>query len=260
MVNSFYYDGNQYIPRTSNDSAKGFVIASAVSTAILGTLPAFSKPFSTQLVKEYYNNDLYKDAFEKSIKVSGLDKKGVHITPAQFLYDRSPEFFGQNACYKPTLKEIVINTDKISIAGFHEAGHALNDLKGITGKLLSKMRWPGRAIAGLMGYVALFQRTKPKEAPRDKMDFIKDNCGKIAFVSMLPTVLEEGMASYKGVKLARKTGLAEPLIKNMKKLYAKALLTYVGHATITGLAVGASSVIMDYFSRPQKIKDEVIFF
>ena len=260
MVNSFYYDGNQYIPRTQSDSSKGFILASLVSSAIMGTLPAFSKPFSTQLVKEHYDNYLYKDAFEKSIKVSGLDKKGVQIAPAQFLKDRSPEFFGQNACYNTENKKILINTDKISIAGFHEAGHALNDLKGISGKLLSKMRWPGRAVAGLMGYVALFQRTKPKEAPRDKMDFIKDNCGKIAFVSMLPTVLEEGMASYKGVKLARKTGLAEPLIKNMKKLYAKALLTYAGHAVVAGLAVGASSMIMDYFSRPKKIKDEDIFY
>ena len=260
MVNSYYYDGNQYIPRTSNDSAKGFVIASAVSTAILGTLPAFSKSFSTQLVKEYYNNDLYKGAFEKSIKISGLDKKGVHITPAQFLHDRSPEFFGQNACYNTGNKKILINTDKISIAGFHEVGHALNDLKGVTGKLLSKMRWPGRMIAVLMEYVAFSQRTKPKEAPRNKMDFIKDNCGKIAFLSMLPTVLEEGMASYKGVKLARKTGLAEPLIKNMKKLYAKALLTYAGHAVVAGLAVGASSMIMDYFNRPKKVKEEDIFF
>ena len=260
MVNSYYYDGNQYIPRTQGDSSKGFILASLASSAIMGTLPAFSKPFSSQLIKEHSQNDLYKDAFEQSINISGLDKKGVQIIPAQFLRDKSDVCCGQNAYYMPKTKQIVINTDKISIAGFHEAGHALNDLKGKWGKLLSKMRWPGRAVAGFMGYVALFQRTKPKEAPKDKMDFIKDNCGKIAFLSMLPTVFEEGMASYKGVKLARKTGLAEPLIKNMKKLYAKALLTYVGHATATGLAVGAASVIMDYFSRPKKVQMEEGFW
>ena len=260
MVNSYYYDGNQYIPRTQGDSSKGFILASLASSAIMGTLPAFSKPFSSQLIKEHSQNDLYKDAFEQSINISGLDKKGVQIIPAQFLRDKSDVCCGQNAYYMPKTKQIVINTDKISIAGFHEAGHALNDLKGKWGKLLSKMRWPGRAVAGFMGYVALFQRTKPKEAPKDKMDFIKDNCGKIAFLSMLPTVFEEGMASYKGVKLAKKTGLAEPLIKNMKKLYAKALLTYVGHATATGLAVGAASVIMDYFSRPKKVQMEEGFW
>ena len=72
---------------------------------------------------------------------------------------------------------------------------------------------------------------------------------------MLPTVFEEGLASYKGIKLARKSGLAESLIKNMKKLYGKALLTYIGHATATGLAVGAASMIMDKFTRPTKVKE-----
>ena len=72
---------------------------------------------------------------------------------------------------------------------------------------------------------------------------------------MLPTVFEEGMASYKGLKLAKKTGLAAPLIKNMKKLYGKALLTYIGHATATGLAVGAANIIMDKFTRPKKVEN-----
>lgn len=256
MVSSYYYDGNQYIPRTQGDSSKGFILASIASSAIMGTLPAFSKPFASQLIKEHTQNDLYKDAFEKSLKVAGLEEKGVKIIPAQLLHNMSDVCCGQNAYYQPSTKNIVINTDKISIAGFHEAGHALNDLKGKVGKLLSKMRWPGRVAAGLMGYVALFQRTKPKEAPRDGMDVVKDNCGKIAFACMLPTVLEEGMASYKGVKLARKTGLAEPLIKNMKKLYGKALLTYIGQAVATGLAIGTASKIMDYYSRPKKIQRE----
>lgn len=260
MVSSYYYDGNEYIPRTSNDASKGFILATLASSAIMGTLPAFSKPFSSQLIKEHTQNDLYKDAFEKSINVSGLDKKGVTVEKAQNFSNRTDVRCGMNAYYQPKTRQIVINTDKISIAGFHEAGHALNDTKIGVGKLLSKMRWPGRAVAGLMGYVALFQRTKPKEAPKDMTDKIKDNCGKIAFACMLPTVFEEGMASYKGVKLARKTGLAKPLIKNMKKLYAKALLTYIGHATATGAAVGATSMLMDYFSRPRIIKSNDIFF
>ena len=65
MVNSYYYDGNQYIPRDKGDSSKGFILASLASSAIMGTLPAFSKPFSSQLIKEHLQNDLYKDAFEK---------------------------------------------------------------------------------------------------------------------------------------------------------------------------------------------------
>ncbi len=254
MVNSYYYNGNEYIPKDANAGSTGFILASLASSAIMGTLPAFAKPFNKQLIKEHSQNHLYKDAFEKSLEVSGLDKKGVEIIPAQYLNDMSDVFCGQNAYYTPKRKTITINTDKISIAGFHEAGHALNDLKGKFGKILSKLRYPGYVAAAWMGFVAMFSRPKPKDAPKDVIDHIKDNCGKIAFACWLPTVLEEGMASYKGIKLARKTGLAEPLIKNMKKLYAKALLTYAGRATATGLAVGAASMIMDYFTRPKKVE------
>ena len=255
MVNSYYYNGNQYIPSTSDDSTKGFLIASAASSAIMGTLPLFSKPFERQLAKEHTRNFLYKDAFLDSLKVSGLDKKGVQIIPMELSRTLNDYALGKNAAYFPKEKVVRINTDKISIAGFHELGHAMNDITGKFGKFLSKLRWPGRIIAGWMGTIALFSRPKPKDAPKSGFDYVKDNCGKIAFACMLPTVFEEGIASYKGIKLARKSGLAESLIKNMKKLYGKALLTYIGHATATGLAVGAASMIMDKFTRPTKVKE-----
>ena len=255
MVNSYYYNGNQYIPSSSGDSNKGFLVASAVSSAIMGTLPLFSKPFEHQLAKEHTQNHLYKNAFLNSLKISGLDKKGVKIIPMELSRIADDYALGKNAAYFPKEKLVKINTDKISIAGFHELGHAMNDINGKMGKFLSKLRWPGRIIAGWMGTIALFSRPKPKDAPKNGFDFVKDNCGKIAFACMLPTVFEEGMASYKGLKLAKKTGLAEPLIKNMKKLYKKALLTYIGHATATGFAVGAASMIMDKFTRPKKVEN-----
>ena len=80
-----------------------------------------------------------------------------------------------------------------------------------------------------------------------------DNCGKIAFAAMLPTVIEESMASYKGVKMAKEAGLKEPLIKNLKKFYGKALLSYAGYAVVTGLSVFAASKIMEIFTRPKKV-------
>ena len=255
MVNSYYYSGNRYIPRTEDDRQKGFWLGSAAYSAILGTTLRWAgRPFSKQLQKEHAQNHLYRDTFLKSLEVSGLDKKGVRIIPMEFSRIADDYAKGTNACYVPKEKLLKINTQKISIAGFHELGHAMNDLIGKSGKLLSKLRWPGRTIAGLMSYLALFSRPKPKEAPKDFKDHLKDNCGKIAFLSMLPTVFEEGLASYKGIKLARKSELAEPLIKNMKKLYSKALLTYIAHAVGMGLAVGASSMIMDYYTRPKKVE------
>lgn len=255
MVNSYYYNGNRYIPSSDSDSNKGFLLASAVSSAIMGTLPLFGKPFEKQLAKEHSQNYLYKDALFDSLRVSGLDKKGVRIVPMELSKEINDYTLGRNAVYSTSTRQVLLNTDKISIAGFHELGHAMNDITGKFGKFLSKLRWPGRILAGWMGTVALFSRPKPKDAPKSGFDYVKDNCGKIAFACMLPTVVEEGMASYKGLKLAKKTGLAEPLIKNMKKLYKKALLTYIGHATATGLAVGAASMIMDKFTRPKKVEN-----
>ena len=215
-----------------------------------------SKPFQEQLAKELPNNQLYKDAFIKSLDISGLKDKGVHIVEAQNKIGIPASFAkGKNACFIPDTKTVLINTDKISIAGFHELGHAMNNLMSKYGlKFLQKMRGPGYAIAGLMEYFAIFSRTKPKGSPRGFTDVIEDNCGKIAFLAMLPIVAEEAIASCRGIKLAKKAGLAEPLVNNMKKLLGKALLTYGGRAVLGGLAVYASRKVMDYYTRPKAIE------
>lgn len=257
MVNSYYYDGNQYIPRSAADGNTGFITASLASSAIMGTImPLCGKPFERQLAKEHSQNFLYRDAFLKAPKISGLEEKGVKIIPMELSKLADDYSLGKNASYTPKEKLVRINTEKISVAGFHELGHAWNDIKGNIGKVLSKLRWPGRIAAGWMGTIALFSSPKPKDAPRNTFDKIKENSGKIAFACMLPTVFEEGLASYHGIKIARKTGLAEPLIQNMKKLYRKALMTYVGHAVATGLAVGAANMIMQKFTRPKKVEND----
>ena len=252
-----YYNGNEYQTRSFLSETEGAVLASAISGAILSPLAYAGKPFVSQLKKEEKNNYLYKDSFERALKISELDKEGVKIVPAQILADSSNEYVkGTNACFIPKSKEILINTDKISIAGFHELGHAMNALKSKYGvKYLAKMRAPGYAIAGLMEYFAIFSRKKPKGAPRSITDIIEDNCGKIAFIAMLPIVAEEAIASIRGVKLAKASGVSEPLIKNMKNLYKKALVTYGGRAVLGALAVYASRKIMDYFTRPRIVEE-----
>ena len=263
MVNSFYYDGNQYSRRSEADWFKGYLIAGAAFSGIMGTvLPLTNRPFERQLAKEQFQNHLYKDAFLKAPSVCVLDSKGVTIEKMEEskALQNLEYILGRNAAYNKDNKIIKINTNKISIAGFHELGHAMNDITGKGGKFLSKLRWPGRIAAGWLGTIATFSSPKPKTAPKDKFDYIKDNSGKIAFACMIPTVLEEGLASYKGIQIAKKTRLSAPLIKNMKKLYAKALLTYVGHAVGTGLAVGASNMIMQKFTRPKVIETEPFYF
>jgi len=249
-----YYNGQEYKTRAPLTEMEGFLLASTASSLILSPLPYIGRSFQKQINKEIPNNHLYKDSFIRAFDVSGLKDKGVKLVEAQY-HDVPLEYkLGHQACYDPIQKQVVLNTDKISSAGFHELGHALNSLKSKYGiKYLSKLRAPGYIIAGLMEYFAIFSRKKPKGAPRSFSDVVEDNCGKIAFIAMLPTVIEEAVASFRGVNLAKKSGVNDALIKNMKKIYLKAHATYSGKAVLGGLAVYASRKIMDLFTRPKPV-------
>ena len=246
------YPKRYYYKEKSAQSAEiGWILASAASGLIYKLLPSFSNPFLKQITKEHSQNHLYKDVFQKAYEASGLKEKGLQI-----VRDTNPVTDvgkGLNAYFTPLEKKIVINTEKASIAGFHELGHAINNMKGGIGRFLQKFRKPGYTIAGLMASVAVLARKKPKGEDRNVFDFVQDNCGKIAFLSLMPTVIEEAMASHKGIKLAKENGLSEALVKNLKKFYGKALLSYGGYALVTGLAVFVASKITEIFTRPQRI-------
>ena len=78
-------------------------------------------------------------------------------------------------------------------------------------------------------------------------NFIRNNAGKLSFAAMLPILLEEGMASYKGEKLANKL-----LSKDMAKIVSKGnkftYLTYI---------IGALSIATTSFATV-KIKDYLV--
>lgn len=268
ISNSYVYDKNDYVRRSGSDAVTGFVLASAAASGITALLPYFSKSFLKQMRIEHKNNDQYKDIFYKAVDNSGLRDKGLYVQSLEFqnpiqerIYinsgKRTPEGeirAGLNADYTPKLKRIRINGERTTISGFHELGHAMNHLNGGFGRMLQKLRVPGYSIAGLMGTIALFSRSKPKGAKRNAWDFIQDNCGKIAFIAMLPTVAEEALASHKGIKMAKSAGMTKDAAKNLRKFYGKALLSYIGYALITGFAVFASSKITEVFTRPKLIK------
>lgn len=268
-----YQNKPAYEQRSRSDAEAGYILASAASAIVMGALPYFSKPFIKQIKNEHANNHLYRDAFIKSVRDSGLVEKGLTLehyglsnsdlakvgTRLESSIVNKDLKLGLNACYVPDTKTIRLNIDKASIAGFHELGHAKNHLEKGFGHFMQKCRKPGMILAGIMGSIALLSRNKPKDAKRDFGDFIQDNCGKLAVLGILPTVIEESMASYKGVKMAKRAGLQKDLVKNLRKFYGKALLSYGGYALITGLSVFAASKIMEKFTRPKKINTQVYY-
>ena len=258
-INTYAYNGEEYKRRSRAEAEAGFWIATAAAAGIRAMLPSFSKPFLKQMPKEHARNHLYKDVFEKSIDLSKLKDKGlsyVDVSKHFHIMTDKQVLQGLNAFYSPSTKEIVLNGNKATISGFHELGHAMNHLNNGFGKILQKLRKPGMWLAGVMGTIAFIGSNKPKGAKKDPVDKLVNASGPIAFCAMLPVVAEEALASYKGIKIAKKAGLAEPLVKNLKKFYGKALLSYGGYALITGLAVYATSKIMNAFTRPQKVKRE----
>ncbi|MCQ2753773.1 MAG: hypothetical protein MJ231_01860 [bacterium] len=261
IQNSIIYDndGNAYRRRSNKSALAGYMVGSAASTIVLGALPYFSKPSAKQLEKEVVNNSQYKDLFIKSFEKSGLKEKGVTIVDVakRPVFDSTGAIAevkaGRNAFYSPKTKEIYVNLDKASITAFHEAGHAINHLSSKVGGILQKCRAPGLAIASIMGTIALLTHQKPKNAKRNAYDWVQDNCGKIAAIAIAPTVVEEAIASYRGIKLAKSVGATENITKHLKKFYGKALFSYIGLAAVVGFSVFVASKIMEKFTRPRKL-------
>ena len=249
-----YENPNNYYYKQRNPllAEVGLVAATLATGLVYKALPSFSNPFIKQITKEHQNNDIYKDIFQKAIKNSKLQDQGLQVIHTT---DTTTDIGkGLNASFYPDQKIIKLNKDKASISGFHELGHAMNNMNKGWGRFLQKLRKPGQSIAGLMLTVALLVRNKPKEADKTPLDYIQDNCGKIAFLGMMPTVIEETMASYKGIKAAKEAGLAKAHIKNLHKFYLKALLSYGGYALVSGVAVFVASKIMEKFTRPKKVE------
>ena len=204
---------------------------------------------NTELVKETINKALPKWMDKvpplKNIMLKGVQSKAVIMSK------------GENACFVPRAKAIIVNKEKIGWAAFHEMGHALNKFTPGVGKVLRSLKIPGKILALVAILTGLFKRKKVEgEKPQGAWDktttFIKNNCGKLAFLGMAPLLAEEGLASIKGAKLAK--GLLSPeQFKTLNKLYGKAWLTYAGLAVGTGLAAYVASKVRDSIAAPTKI-------
>lgn len=165
---------------------------------------------------------------------------------------------GENAAFSPRANKILINlkSPKVSMI-FHEIGHAMNTHFSLLGKNLQKSRMWAKKFFPVICAVALFKRKKVEGEKTngifDKVTtFIKNNCGKLTLLASVPMLLEEGMASIKGQKIASSV-LSPDKLKILKNLHGKAWLTY---ATGTlGLTLGTllASKTRDFLSKSKEI-------
>lgn len=156
---------------------------------------------------------------------------------------------GENACYLPSVKKIVTPQDGgLVLSVFHETGHAMNANMSKIGSLLQKSRSLSALAVPILLIALIKDKKQEGEEPKGKLDkagdFVKNNAGKLAFLSFMPTVIEEGLASFKGNKMAKE--LLDPsLAKKVAKTNALGFATYVIGAAAAGLGVYCASKIRD---------------
>ena len=136
---------------------------------------------------------------------------------------------------------VAVSKKGMQILGFHEMGHAINFHFSKLSQCLDKFR--GIALKApflLLLYAAFSKKSKPKDE-NDRLtglqklnNFIRNNVGKLTVISMLPILIEEGMATYNGQKYANKL-LKPKLAKKVLKTNLLAGSTYLISAAFAGL-------------------------
>ena len=85
--------------------------------------------------------------------------------------------------------------------------------------------------------------------------FVKDHSGILAFSTFLPTIIEEGMATVKGNKLAKQF-LDPDLAKKVAQSNRYGFLSYVGVAAAVGLASFVGKIVKDAIAKTKVEKTE----
>lgn len=189
--------------------------------------------------------NIIKDADDIVFK-TGLKSNGVKIrkeTSSTILY----------AHFNPKSNTILINDKSFYVSVFKEIGHALNFHNGNSTKFLIKMKKVCSKIVPIIGISGLFikllhnkKTSKNKTKFEQTKNFISDNAGPILFLTYVPILLEEGIASKKALKLAKPYLTKLQHLKHMKNLslaLSSCLSIPIMFATATNLGVFAKNKI-----------------
>jgi len=269
----------------------GLMTAGAIKTcgAIL-TQPAVKG--LEKMSKDLSENDIVqiKGAIPKVLKNSGLEDKGVKVYKAgknnvnelkgmfedelakglnKFIPKKIRErqmksmvsdfANGGNAAYFSSHNLLILPEHGVELACFHEAGHAVNNNLSKAGKMLQNSRQLA-LLALPIALIALFkpdkkENEKPKGIIDKATDFIKDNAGKLTLAAWAPVVLEEGLASLRGNKMAKEL-LSPDLAKKVAKSNAFGFATYLSFAAFSAFGVFAGKKAKETANRTdEKLKE-----
>lgn len=195
------------------------------------------------IVNEYKKVPIYKQIFENNNNELKNSLKLVCDRITNMLTK------GNNAAYLMRTNKILINSEKIGYAGFHEMGHAINQNFSTIGKSLQKMRLPMLLTASIFPVFALLTNKRTENNPpqtkwQKTKNFIKENVGKLTTLAFIPIIAEEIMASVRGQKLAKNI-LPKELMKNVSRTHMLSTTSYITKALIAGVGAFAANKVRD---------------
>ena len=186
-------------------------------------------------IQKTANNMVNKNGLK--VTVDFIDKNNIRNYGSNLQQAFAPVARGENAFYADSLKLAVAPKSKPSLI-LHELGHAINANKGKFMRFLQKSRGYVSAVpTALLLATGMFQRKD------DKPNFIELNAGLIGFSAFLPTIVEEGLASLRGLNAAKKTLGKAVNLAPLKRNYFFAWLTYV--IAGVGLGVAAKQALLE---------------
>ena len=157
---------------------------------------------------------------------------------------------GKNACFHIMSGNVLVNKNKMGFSTFHEIGHAINaNSSKLAKSLVIGSHLTAKIAAPILLATALIKKQNPVQYNRRRRthkdnNMLKDNIGLITFGCLTPVLIEEGMASINGIKMAKKV-LKPSETKNLKCLYGKAWSTYLIGAIFAGACAQLAVYIKD---------------
>ncbi len=211
-------------------------------------------------------NEVKENKLWKFISKLFKDNKEVSDAYEEAIDSKAKQVFqqikiGLNACFIPNSNKILVPDKHLQTSVFHEIGHAMNANGSVFLKALQKCRPLAKFVPAAVLLISLLNKrpkksekldnTTTKNKLQNTADVIKDNAGLITGLSMLPMLLEEGIASLRGQNLAKN------LVKEgslSKELFKKIKLTNLGGFASYATAIAAAIVTCEMAI---KIKDKI---
>ena len=173
---------------------------------------------------------------------------------------------GENACINNSYKKIIMPEKKLHTAIFHEIGHNINLRSPFIRQMNKMTKYMHKVPLAILTLALLNKQTEKSEQNSNQNTLqkahngLKKYAGLLAGLSVLPKLINEGMASINGQKLAKSLMAQNKL---SKELYKKIILTnvmgfssYAAGAMVTGGTVYAAIKLKDKIQQHYENKNK----